>query len=116
MTEKITAAEFIQINVKPLSVNGCWQGRRFKTPDYKHYEIKCKLLLPKIVIPLGVLKISFDFGISYAGFDFDNAIKPFMDILQKKYGFNDSRVWEANIKKTKTEKGQEFVKFKIEQL
>lgn len=102
-----------EIKIKPLSVNACWKGQRFKTPAYQVYEIACGFLLPRITLPLGDLKIILEFGVSSAGFDFDNAIKPFTDILQKKYGFNDSRIWEANIKKIKVEKGNEFIRFEI---
>lgn len=45
--------------------------------------------------------------------DFDNPIKPFQDVLQAKYGFNDSRIVEAVVRKVKTKKGQEYIKFAI---
>lgn len=105
-----------EIKIQPLSVNACFQGRRFKTPAYTSYERSCLFLLPKKDIPLGKLKISFEFGLSYSGNDIDNSIKPFLDILQKKYGFNDSRIYELNVKKIKTQKGQEFIRFEIENL
>jgi len=106
----------ISISIKPLSVNCCWKGVRFKTPAYKSYERSCLWLLPKLIIPDGQLKISFEFGLSNSGNDIDNSIKPFLDILQKKYGFNDSRIYEMNVKKIKVEKGKEFIRFKIESL
>ena len=28
----------LSIDIKPLSVNKCWQGRRYKTSEYKAYE------------------------------------------------------------------------------
>jgi hypothetical protein len=28
-------------HIKPLSVNKAWQGKRFKSPEYKSYENKC---------------------------------------------------------------------------
>ena len=45
--------------------------------------------------------------------DFDNPIKPFVDILQKKYGFNDRDVYELNVKK---EVGEDGIDFNIYQL
>ena len=36
-----------KIEIRPLSVNACWQGRRFKTPEYKAYEEEMLLRLPK---------------------------------------------------------------------
>lgn len=99
-----------------MSVNEAWQGKRFKTDKYKSFERSCLFLLPKLNIPLGKIKISFEFGLSNSVNDIDNSIKPFLDILQKKYGFNDSRIYEMNIKKIKTEKGKEFIRFNVESL
>jgi len=101
------------IKMKPLSVNNAWQGKRFKSPVYTLYERSVMLLLPKLEIPDGNLQIDFEFGFSNKASDLDNPIKPFLDILQKKYGFNDSRVWKATILKTIVPKGSEFIKFNI---
>jgi Holliday junction resolvase RusA-like endonuclease len=70
-------------------------------------------LLPKLEIPEGNLQIDFEFGFSNKASDLDNPIKPFLDILQKKYGFDDSRVWKATVLKTIVKKGEEFIKFNI---
>lgn len=105
-----------EVQIKPMSVNEAWQGKRFKTDKYKSFERSCLFLLPKLIIPLGELKISFEFGLSNSGNDIDNSIKPFLDILQKKYEFNDSRIYEMNVKKIKTEKGKEFIRFNVESL
>lgn len=104
---------FIRINVQPLSVNEAWKGRRIKTDKYKAYESLVQLLLPSFDIPIGLLTISFEFGFSNTQSDADNPVKLFMDILQKKYGFNDSRVYEINIRKKIVTKGMEYVKFTI---
>lgn len=101
------------IKIKPLTVNQCWQGKRFKTPEYKAFEAHCSLLLPKIVVPPGKLKILFEFGVSNVMSDYDNLIKPFQDILQKKYWFNDANIWQAEILKTKVSKGEEFIRFEF---
>lgn len=101
------------IKMKPLSVNNAWQGKRFKSPAYTLYERSVMLLLPKLEIPDGNLQIDFEFGFSNKASDLDNPIKPFLDILQKKYGFNDSRVWKATVLKTIVKKGDEFIKFNI---
>jgi len=104
-----------RINIKPLSVNDAWQGRRFKTKEYKKYEIDCNLLLPgSLEIPDGYLKIYFEWGLSNFGGDYDNPIKPIQDIISKKYGFNDNRIVEGTERKVKVKKGQEYIKFKIE--
>lgn len=101
------------VKVKPLTVNQCWQGKRFKTPEYKSYEKHLLLLLPKIVIPPGKLKLIAEFGASYLGSDIDNFLKPAIDIMQKKYWFNDSNIWELEVKKFKVEKGEEYIKFEF---
>ncbi len=104
------------VNIKPLSVNQCWKGRRFKTPIYKKYEKELLLLLPKLDIPEGKLEITITFGFSSKASDWDNPIKPFQDILQKRYGFNDSRVYKATVTKEIVKKGKEFIEFDIKKI
>ena len=103
----------MRVNIKPLSVNEVWQGRRFKTPIYKKYENELLFMLPKIKIPEGKLELTIVFGFSSSASDWDNPIKPFQDILQKRYSFNDSRVYKATIIKEIVKKGQEFIEFEI---
>jgi Holliday junction resolvase RusA-like endonuclease len=101
------------INIKPLSVNLAWQGKRFKTPIYKKYEKALLLMLKKKIAVPEKMAINFEFGFSNVSSDIDNPVKPFLDILQKKYKFNDSKVYQLNIKKTLVKKGKEFIKFQI---
>ena len=103
----------IKVDIIPISVNKAWQGKRFKTPAYKAYEKHLLLLLPKIVVPPGKLKLILEFGMSNMASDWDNPVKPFQDILQKKYWFDDRNIWEAQVTKFKVEKGQEYVKFEF---
>ena len=104
------------INIKPLSVNKCWQGRRFKTKDYKSYECELLLKLKNIEICSGYLKLNITFGYSNKLSDIDNGLKPFIDILQKKYKFNDRDIYELSVKKEIVKKGYEFIKFNIQKL
>lgn len=104
------------LKIKPLSVNDAWKGRRFKTNAYKNYEKAVLLMLPKMEVPGGDLKIELTFGFSNKASDIDNPVKCFVDCLQKKYGFNDSRVYEMSLKKCKVKKGHEFIDFEISQL
>mgnify|MGYP003664311728 FL=1 len=106
----------MRINIKPLSVNECFQGRRFKNIKYKKYEKELIFMLPKLQIPDGKLEITIIFGFSSSASDWDNPIKPFQDILQKRYGFNDSRVYKATVIKEIVKKGQEFIEFDIKSL
>lgn len=105
-----------KINIKPLSVNECWQGKRFKTKKYNIYERELLFLLKPIKLPLAPYKIYIEFGLSNSLSDWDNPVKPIQDILQKKYGFNDRDIFEANVKKVKVKNGEEYVFFNIESL
>ena len=103
----------MRLNIKPLSVNQCWQGRRFKTPKYKKYQNDLLSILPDTKVPDGFLRINITFGFSSASSDFDNPVKPFVDCLQKKYGFNDKYIKECFIRVEKVSKGNEFIHFQI---
>lgn len=103
----------IFIREKPLSVNQCWQGKRFKTKTYVQYERLLLALLPALDVPEGDLEVIYEFGMSNGRADWDNPIKPFQDILQKKYGFDDHRIRKATVIKTKTSKGAEYIRFRI---
>lgn len=105
--------DFIGIYRKPLSVNECWQGKRFKTPKYEQYERDMLYLLPRITLPAPPYELHLEFGFSNAASDWDNPVKPFQDILQKKYGFNDKDVMKAVVTKKIVEKGFEYTAFKI---
>lgn len=105
------------IRLKPLSVNEAWQGQRFKTQKYKDYEQDCFITMFNGEAPKGVpLRVVLTFGVSNKASDIDNPIKPILDILQKKYGFNDKDIWELNITKELIKKGCEFVYFTIEEI
>lgn len=104
----------MRIPLKPISVNQCWQGRRFKTPLYTKYEKDCLLILPKQDIGSPPYKIYLEFGFSNKASDLDNPIKPTLDILQKKYGFNDADIYSLDVQKVIVKKGQEYTQIKIE--
>lgn len=104
----------MKLNIKPLSVNQCWQGKRFKTIKYKVYEQELMLILPKDqYIPSGEIVLNLEFGFSSALSDFDNPVKPFVDCLQKKYGFNDRMIKRCTIDVEKAEKGKEYIDFRM---
>ena len=102
-----------RIDIKPLSVNDAWQGRRFKTPDYTQYEKAVLLMLPKKKLPEPPYEIWFTFGFSNPASDIDNGVKPFVDIMKKKYKFNDKEIYGMHIIKKIVPKRQEFVEFEI---
>lgn len=106
----------MRINIAPLSVNQCWQGRRFKTKKYLAFEKEVLFLLRPIKLPPTPFYVTYEFGMSNSLSDIDNPIKIIGDILQKKYGFNDRDIFEMHIKKVKVKKGAEYFEFKISTL
>lgn len=107
----------MKVNIKALSVNKCWQGKRFKTPGYKSYESILLLLLPSsFKVPKGKLHLNVVFGLSSKLNDIDNGLKPFIDILQKKYSFNDRDIYKLTVEKEIVPKGKEFIEFEIKEL
>ena len=103
--------------MKPLSVNEVWQGKRFRTDKYKAYQEQLSYLLRPMKIPAeGYLQIELKWGFSSGNADFDNPVKPFVDCLQKQYGFNDKRIKRAIIDVENVKKGQEFIEFEIRSL
>ena len=101
------------IKIKPLSVNKCWQGKRFKTNDYKAYEQELLYRLKKVKIPKGKKSLIIRVGFSSPLSDLDNVAKPFIDILQKKYGFDDKEIYYLEILKDDVKKGEEYIGFEI---
>jgi Holliday junction resolvase RusA-like endonuclease len=107
----------MRIEIKPLSVNKAWQGRRFKTKEYKDYQEEVLLLLPKInICKKSKLKLDLVFGFSNKMSDIDNPLKPILDILQKKYGFDDRNIYELSVRKEIVKKKEDFIQFNIEYL
>ena len=100
------------INIKPLSVNNAWRGgRRFKTNDYLAYETELLYRLPKLEIPDGGLFLEVNFGVSTRNCDLDNLLKPLIDILSKKYQFNDNMIYRIDARKYNVKKGSEYIEF-----
>jgi Holliday junction resolvase RusA-like endonuclease len=102
-----------KINIKPLSVNQAWQGKRFKTNLYKQYEHDVLLLLPQIKIVDPPYRLNLIVGFSNKASDLDNILKPFLDILQKKYGINDKHIEVLHIEKQIVTKKNDFISFEI---
>lgn len=101
-----------RIEIKPLSVNEAWQGKRFKTKKYLSYEKELMYKLPKLEDLGPPYHIDIKIGVS-ALFDIDNCLKPFLDVLQKKYNINDRYIISLTIKKEIVRKGHEYIEFKI---
>lgn len=103
------------LDIKPMSVNKAYTGKRHKTKEYQFYQMKVRARLLNLEIPYSekyLIKINFGFSNNAA--DWDNPIKPFQDILQTKYKFNDKVIFKGIIEKWIVPKGYEFIEFKIE--
>lgn len=105
-----------KVNVKPLSVNEAWQGRRFKTKKYDAYIKEVLLKLPKLKLEHDKIELNLIFGLSSKNADIDNPVKCFVDCLQKKYEFNDKSIYKMTVEKIDVPKGKEFIVFDIKEL
>lgn len=104
----------IQIQIKPLSVNEAFKGRKTKTVKYLRYQSLLSALLPKTYeIPQGKLQIELEFGFSSKASDWDNPIKQFQDVFCKKYKIDDKRIYKGIVTKVDVKKGEEYIKFKV---
>lgn len=83
----------IKINIKPLSTNSLWRGRKFKTPEYDRYIRELlQLLPPQINIDKEHINLRFHLKKKvFSKSDVDNLIKPVLDILKKKGIIEDDR-------------------------
>ena len=105
----------IELKAKALSVNKCWQGRRFKTQDYKDYEKELTALLTpyrRFKTLEGNLIIDIVFHLKRASTtDFDNLLKPLFDILVKNKIISDDRfIWDMKVKKIKSKEDKIIIK------
>ena len=104
----------IKLDIKPLSVNDAWQGRRYKTDKYEAYQRAVLYMLPRIKLPEPPYKVYYEYGLSNKAADYDNPTKQFQDCLSKKYGFDDKEIYAAEIRKVIVKRGKEYIKFRIE--
>lgn len=102
----------VQLNVRPLSVNEAWQGKRYKTRKYSLFEREMLLKLPACKID-SCAELYFRFGFSSKLSDIDNPVKMVLDCLQKKYGFNDRDIFRLTIEKEIVKKGDEYIYIEI---
>lgn len=106
----------MRIDIKPLSVNEAWQGKRFRTDKYRAYQKEIALKLKPMQVGSGKLSLSLCFGLSSKNADIDNPIKNFVDCLQVKYNFNDRQIYKLTVEKVDVPKGKEFIEFTLEPL
>ena len=105
-----------KVDIKALSINEAWQGRRYKTPKYKDWERMILIALPKPPeIPLeGVIKAEMVFYLSHPlRSDVSNYVKLFEDCLVKKGFLKDDRyIFSLLLRKEK--RSEEGIWFALE--
>ena len=91
----------ISLDIKPLSVNKAWRGRKYKTNDYLDYETDVYFLLPNNQNVHGVVEIWYTFYLqNHKATDISNLIKLLEDVLVKKGIIDDDRfVYSFHVKK-----------------
>lgn len=107
------SAAGVRLDIKALSVNSAWKGRRFRSDAYKKYQVAVKSQLPPLQLPPPPYKLSLVFGFSSKASDADNGVKCLQDIIAEHYNFNDKLITELHIKKELVPKGAEFITFNI---
>jgi Holliday junction resolvase RusA-like endonuclease len=103
----------MRIDIKMLSVNQAWQGKRFKTVKYEAYTKELLLKLKPLKLPEPPFKLVMKVGFSNKLSDIDNILKPTIDIIQKKYGINDRDIYQIDVEKVIVEKGNEFFEWDL---
>lgn len=100
--------------LKAMSVNKAYLGKKVKSKFYRNYEELVMEMLPEeLEIPDSPMLFCATFGLSSSLADWDNPVKPFVDILQSAYSFNDKEIFTGIIRKAKVKEGEEYIDFKL---
>lgn len=109
MEETNEQSEFC-LNMKPISVNICWQGRRFKTKQYKEWRENFIKQAPNVEKVPGWVGLKLNFYIkNFIMSDVMNFLKATCDALTDIDAYKDDRYikWERSEKfKVDTEEEQ----------
>ena len=103
----------ITLPVTPMSQNKAYLGRKTKSKEYRVYTGNIVDILPAYDIPEGELDFKIDVHYSNRAADIDNCLKPFIDILQFHYGFNDNKIYHLDVTKHIVPKGEEKMAFDV---
>jgi len=104
----------LKINIKPISINIAFQGRRFKTKKAKDFEQELFYILPKKNMIKGWVEINYKLYLkNWKMTDGDNCIKIMQDTLVKKgYIEDDRKIMRYVIEKIPSEKDRVEVEIK----
>ena len=106
----------MRIDIKPMSVNRCWQGRRFRTPEFRQWQRDVQTLLTQYNgarFGKEGIEVSIIFYERYPiRGDIDNKVKPILDCLVEAGIIGDDRyIFKLIIEKEKAD--QDFFTFNI---
>ena len=103
----------VKIQLKPVSVNEAFQGRRFKTKKCKQYCDDFLLVAPRKNMVKGIIQVQYRFHVkNHAMTDYDNLIKITQDMIVKKgYIEDDRKIYRATIYKIPSK--DNFIEIKI---
>ena len=104
------------LELAPLSVNKCFQGRRFMTKEYKQWTETGLWLLKGHKKHKGLVGIEIIAEMkNYKMADIDNILKPFLDLLVKAEVIEDDRkIEELSVRKEKSTNNKiRFLIYKI---
>lgn len=105
------------ITIAPMSVNKCWQGRRFKTPEYKAWRTQFAYTINGVQKIEGFVEVWLTFYIqNFALSDTGNMEKATMDALVEAGCMDDDRfVVVEHLKKVKVStEAEERIEVRIE--
>ena len=105
-----------EIQIKPLTVNQAWKGRRFKTPSYKKYTEDIGWLVKGKGNITGRFKMTIKAHLKhYATTDCDNIVKCLADSLVASQTIPDDRFMdELHVYKYKSD--IDYLEIEIEEL
>ena len=105
-----------RIDVQALSVNQAWKGKKYKSKDYRNYEVIVHALLARLPLPKirdgDPFWLFVEFGIP-ALQDCSNGLKTFEDILCDKLKINDRYCFGIYLRKVVTKKKDCYIRFDI---
>ena|SRR3990167_1220562 len=102
--------------VKPISINECWQGRRFKTKKYDAFIVEMLAEMPRETTIDGLINVEIILCLkSILRSDVDNFCKPIIDCIVKKKWITDDR-YIQNLKIHKVKQNKESISIFIESI
>lgn len=109
----------MKVEIKPISINSCWQGRRFKTKEYAEWRKESmyliKKLKPETVDAVCTVQLTFHCSKNFKRVDIDNMIKPALDSIVDSGAIKDDRFIEKLVV-DKVKDKKDFWEFSVEEL